>query len=69
MTTEISSGGRSDVRDRWIAWLFIVGSSLFALGAVPFYSEAVGLRLVCSHLLRRFAVLHVRGVSAVPRSR
>ena len=30
---------------RWrIAVLFIVGSSLFALGAVPFYSEAVGLR-------------------------
>ena len=45
MTTEISSGGRSTVRDRWIAWLFIVGSSLFALGAVPFYAEAVGLRL------------------------
>ena len=32
-------------RDRWIAGLFIVGSSLFGLGAVPFYSEAVGLRL------------------------
>ncbi len=30
-------------RDRWIAWLFIIGSSLFALGAVPFYAEAVGL--------------------------
>jgi hypothetical protein len=25
--------------------LFIVGSSLFALGAVPFYADAVGLRL------------------------
>ena len=25
--------------------MFIVGSSLFALGAVPFYAEAVGLRL------------------------
>ena len=24
--------------------LFMVGSSLFALGAVPFYAEAVGLR-------------------------
>ena len=43
--TEISSGGRSRVRHRWIAWLFIVGSSLFALGAVPFYAEAVGLRI------------------------
>lgn len=41
------STGRSTVRDRWIAWLFIVGSSLFALGAVPSYSEAVGLR-VCA---------------------
>ena len=39
------SAGRSTVRDRWIAWLFIVGSSLFALGAVPLYAEAVGLRL------------------------
>ncbi len=45
MTTEISSGGRSHVRVRGTAWLFIVGSSLFALGAVPFYAEAVGLRL------------------------
>ena len=43
--TEISSPGRSTVRDRWIAWLFIIGSSLFALGAVPLYAEAVGLRL------------------------
>lgn len=31
-------------RDRWTAWLFIIGSSLFALGAVPFYADAVGLR-------------------------
>ncbi|MGY3380071.1 hypothetical protein ACVWYS_002028 [Arthrobacter sp. TE12231] len=42
--TEISSARRSTIRDRWIAWLFIIGSSLFALGAVPSYSEAVGLR-------------------------
>ncbi|MDI3212279.1 chloride channel protein [Arthrobacter sp. AL12] len=42
--TEISSAGPSTARDRWIAWLFIIGSSLFALGAVPFYAEAVGLR-------------------------
>src|SRR4051794_38890504 len=34
-----------DPRGQWIAWLFIVGSSLFALGAVPLYAEAVGLRL------------------------
>lgn len=34
----------STARDRWTAWLFIIGSSLFALGAVPFYAEAVGLR-------------------------
>jgi hypothetical protein len=43
--TETSSAGRLTVRDRWIAWLFIIGSSLFALGAVPLYAEAVGLRL------------------------
>ena len=43
--TDTSSGIRPDVRGRWIAWLFIVGSSLFALGAVPLYAEAVGLRV------------------------
>lgn len=43
--TEISSSVRSTVRDRGIAWLFIIGSSLFALGAVPTYAQAVGLRL------------------------
>lgn len=37
------STGRLTGRDRWIAWLFIIGSSLFALGGVPFYAEAVGL--------------------------
>src|SRR3954471_4232779 len=31
-------------RGWWIATLFIVGSSLFALGAVPPYANAVGLR-------------------------
>jgi len=41
MTTDVLSGG-SGTRSRWMAWLFIVGSSLFALGAVPFYAEAVG---------------------------
>ncbi len=39
--TEISSSVRSTVRDRWIAWLFIIGSSLFALGAMPSYALAV----------------------------
>jgi uncharacterized membrane protein YgdD (TMEM256/DUF423 family) len=28
--TEIPSSVRSTDRDRWIAWLFIIGSSLFA---------------------------------------
>ena len=31
-------------RGRWIAVLFIIGSSLFGLGAVPSYAEAAGLR-------------------------
>ncbi|MCB5291169.1 hypothetical protein [Arthrobacter sp. SO3] len=44
MRNKISSAGRSTVRDGWIAWLFIIGSSLFAMGAVPFYAEAVGMR-------------------------
>ncbi|MDR7084275.1 H+/Cl- antiporter ClcA [Arthrobacter ginsengisoli] len=43
--TEIPRAGRSTARGRWTAWLFIIGSSLFALGAVPSYAEAVGLRL------------------------
>ncbi|WP_218160873.1 chloride channel protein [Arthrobacter sp. ov118] len=43
--TESSSEGGSTLRGRWTAWLFIIGSSLFALGAVPLYAEAVGLRL------------------------
>ncbi|WP_222612658.1 chloride channel protein [Arthrobacter sp. PM3] len=43
--TGLERSGAPATRDRWIAWLFIVGSSLFALGAVPAYSEAVGLRL------------------------
>ncbi|MFF2246562.1 hypothetical protein ACFVTM_20595 [Arthrobacter sp. NPDC058130] len=42
--TGIPSPARSTTRERWIAWLFIIGSSLFALGAVPSYAEAVGLR-------------------------
>jgi H+/Cl- antiporter ClcA len=39
------NAGRSTVPDRWIAWLFIIGSSLFALGAVPAYASAVGLHV------------------------
>ena len=43
MTTDaVSTRGQS--RTRWIAWLFIIGSALFGLGATPYYSEAVGLR-------------------------
>ncbi len=36
--------GRTAARERWTAWLFIIGSGLFALGAVPPYANAVGLR-------------------------
>ncbi|MGM0930961.1 MAG: chloride channel protein [Actinomycetota bacterium] len=36
---------RSTARGRWIAWLFIIGSGLFALGAVPSYADTVGLHL------------------------
>jgi H+/Cl- antiporter ClcA len=42
---ETMSANRSTVRGRWIAWLFIIGSSLFALGAVPSYADTVGLHL------------------------
>ncbi|WP_312178975.1 chloride channel protein [Arthrobacter sp.] len=42
--TNTSSADRSTVRGRPTAWLFIIGSSLFALGTVPPYAEAVGLR-------------------------
>ena len=49
MTTGAAPAGRRGESGRswWTAVLFIVGSALFGLGAVPFYSEAVGLR-VCS---------------------
>ena len=49
MTTGAASAGRRAQAGRswWTAVLFIVGSALFGLGAVPFYSEAVGLR-VCA---------------------
>jgi hypothetical protein len=47
-TGAASTGGQGESsRLRWTAVLFIVGSVLFALGALPFYSEAVGLR-VCA---------------------
>ena len=36
--------GRQRSRRWWIAVLFAIGSSLFAVGAVPSYSEAAGLR-------------------------
>ena len=35
-------------RRSWIAVLFIVGSALFALGAVPFYAEGVGLEVTAA---------------------
>ena len=50
MTTGAASTGRRGPSDRllrWTAVLFIAGSVLFGLGAFPFYSEAVGLR-VCA---------------------
>ena len=43
MTTD-AAATRGQLRTRWMAWLFIIGSALFGLGATPFYSEAVGLR-------------------------
>lgn len=43
-TSTTAASGRSAARDHRIAWLFIIGSSLFALGAVPLYAEAVGPR-------------------------
>lgn len=42
---DVSMPAASTGRDLWIARLFIMGSGLFALGAVPLYAEAVGLRL------------------------
>ncbi|MBG6223627.1 H+/Cl- antiporter ClcA [Arthrobacter sp. CAN_A2] len=41
----IPRADRSPGQDRRIAWLFIIGSSLFALGVVPPYAEAVGPHL------------------------
>ncbi|MEV7648581.1 chloride channel protein [Arthrobacter sp. NPDC089319] len=40
----VPSADHAAGRERWTAGLFIIGSSLFALGAVPFYADAVGLR-------------------------
>jgi hypothetical protein len=49
VTTDATSTERRGRFGRvwWTAVLFIVGSVLFGLGALPFYSEAVGLR-VCA---------------------
>ena len=62
--TDNSSGIGPDVRGRWIAWLFIVGSSLFALGAVPplpprlwgaaAWMPSPSSSVRCSSLRRRF---------------
>ena len=61
--------GRPRGRGWWIAVLFMVGSSLFALGAVPWYAEAVGRAGHRAHVLRRLAVLHLGRVPAVPPGR
>ena len=48
MTTDSALGPERQRRhgpDWWIALLFIVGSILFAVGAVPHYADAVGLRI------------------------
>ena len=44
MTDPAATHHEARRRRWWIAVLFIIGSTLFALGAVPYYSEAVGLR-------------------------
>ncbi|MET0324272.1 MAG: hypothetical protein ABW219_03540 [Ilumatobacteraceae bacterium] len=41
----MSGGSGRHGRGWWIAVLFMIGSSLFALGAVPWYAEAAGLRV------------------------
>ena len=41
----MTGGSGRHGRGWWIAVLFMVGSSLFALGAVPWYAEAAGLRV------------------------
>src|SRR6185312_12565297 len=43
-TTGNPGAGRFPARGRWTAWLFIIDSGLFALGALPLYAQAVGLR-------------------------
>ena len=44
----MTSDARIRRRTRWIAVLFMIGSSLFALGAVPWYSEAAGLSVTAA---------------------
>ena len=66
--TENRSAGRTAGRERWTAWLFIIGSGLFALGCGAAIRRCRGIARVRSHLLRRSAVLHLCGVPAVPRS-
>ncbi|WP_434993797.1 chloride channel protein [Arthrobacter sp. Ld5] len=44
-TAAVAAPARPARRERQIAWLFIIGSGLFALGAVPPYADAVGAHL------------------------
>jgi hypothetical protein len=39
-------GGRAGTLDWWVAWLFMVGAFLFALGAFPLYGQRVDPGLV-----------------------
>ena len=48
----------------WVGVLFMIGSACFALGSVPAYDDAVGTGGRRRHLLRRFDLLHERGLPA-----
>ena len=54
-------------RGWWIAILFIVGSSLFGLGAVPPYADAVGLRASALTFFIGSLFFTACSVPAVPR--
>ena len=70
----IASFGRS-ARDWWIPALFAIGATLFALGAVPWYAQAVGVTptavtfLVGSVFFTSAATLqYLEAVDALPSS-
>jgi hypothetical protein len=54
--------------NKTIAWLFIIGSALFALGSVPGYMNAVGATADSVTVLRWLALLHRGFVRAAPAS-